>query len=181
MTEGTTEITRIVLEDAQKIMEHDREERNDPILYTKKNVQETMKLAKKVQYNRETEVLDGVTATWKDAGHILGSAFLEVTVGEKTIAFSGDIGNNNVPILKETQELDSIDTLIVESTYGDSIHEARDKSTEIMLNLIKKACKNEGTVMMPAFSIERTQELLYSLHQASDNSESELLKNLSLY
>ncbi len=181
MTEGTVEITEIVLKDAQKIMEHDREERDDPILYKKEDVKKTMQLAKKVQYNRETEVLDGVTVTWKDAGHILGSAFLEISVGDKTIGFSGDIGNTNVPILKETQDLGSVDTLIVESTYGDSIHEPRDEATETMMNLIKKACKNEGTVMIPAFSIERTQELLYSLHKVSDNSDSELLKNLPVY
>lgn len=181
MTEGTKPLAEIVLKDAHKIMMHDKEEKDDPILYEKEDIEQAMSQMIGVDYNEEIEVLDGVSAVWKDAGHILGSAFLELNINGKKIAFSGDIGNANPPILRDTQELGDIDFLITESTYGDQIHEPRDEATEILLNSIHKACENKGNVMIPAFSIERTQELLYDLHKQADNDEVEVLDNVPIY
>ncbi|MFB6181508.1 MAG: MBL fold metallo-hydrolase [Candidatus Magasanikbacteria bacterium] len=181
MTEGTVALTKIVLEDAQKIMEHDKDQKDDPVLYSKEDVNKVMELAKDVVYDKEVRLFDDITARWKDAGHILGSAFIEIEAQDKNIVFSGDIGNTDVPILRETREMGEVDVLITESTYGDEKHEPRDKSTEVMLDLIKKACKNDGTIMIPAFSIERTQELLYALHQISEHSNNDLLDGLPVY
>lgn len=179
MTEGTVPLARIVLEDAQKIMEYENKKYDDPILYSKEDVKQAVSQFKGVKYNKEVSV-GNATAVWKDAGHILGSAFIELEVNDKKIGFSGDIGNTNVPILRDTQDLGEVDVLITESTYGNRIHEPRDESEEIMLDLIKKVCRNKGSIMIPAFSIERTQELLYALHKVEEN-DSDLLDGLPIY
>ncbi|PJC39202.1 MBL fold hydrolase, partial [Candidatus Peregrinibacteria bacterium CG_4_9_14_0_2_um_filter_38_9] len=97
------------------------------------------------------EVLPGVQAVWKDAGHIYGSAFIELSLEDKKIVFSGDIGNEGVPILKDTKKLSKdIDILLCESTYGDRIHEDIDTRRSVILNLIKKGVAKGGTIMVPA-------------------------------
>ncbi len=170
-TKGTIEIMQLVLTDAWHIMKYNHRKYQYPMLYSEEDVQEAMSRVQGVDYDAPTEVIDGVTAVWKDAGHIFGSAFIEVEADGKRIGFSGDIGNVNVPILKETASLGEVDVLLIESTYGDRFHDMKKERNEVVLELVKEGCKKGGTIMVPAFSIERTQEILYALNELAEEDE----------
>jgi metallo-beta-lactamase family protein len=169
MIDATVELARLIWEDAHKIMVEDHEKYGTPILYELSDVAAAKSQSKAVEYHEEMEILPGVKATWKDAGHIFGSAFIEISVERKRIIFSGDIGNENVPILKDTEPAGEADLLICESTYGDRQHESIDTRRSIILNLIKDGVKRGGAVMIPSFALERTQELLYELNLLSEH------------
>lgn len=163
-TKGTIPLTEIVLSDAARIMEWNNTKYQYPILFTGQEVAIAMQQFTGIDYETEVEVAPGVTAIWREAGHILGSAFIEIRTEGKKIVFSGDIGNEDAPILKDTAPLVEADVLVIESTYGDRLHETRDEADEKLFSLIKNAANRGGAIMMPAFSIERAQELIYRLH-----------------
>ena len=167
MTQATREFARLIWDDARKIMEYNHKKFQTPILYENSDVERAFAQSVGIKYH-ETMELYGVKAVWKDAGHIFGASFIEVTAEGKIVAFSGDIGNNNVPILRETDRLGKIDVLLCESTYGDRVHETRKESIELVLKLIREGCRRGGVIMLPSFSLERTQELLYNLNQMSE-------------
>lgn len=170
-TKGTIPLTEIVLSDAASIMEWNNRKYAYPILFSAQDVGIAMQQFVGVDYRTEVDLGDGITAIWHDAGHILGSAFIEVHADGKKIVFSGDIGNEDAPILKNTAPLPEADVLVIESTYGDRLHETRDEADEKLYGLIKNAVKRGGAIMMPAFSIERTQELVYRLHVLEEEEE----------
>lgn len=172
VTKATVEFAKLIWEDAYGIMEYDNRKFGTPILFSEPDIAAAVSQCRGVNYNEEVEVASGIKAVWKDAGHIFGSAFIEVLAGGKKIGFSGDIGNENVPILKETQQLGEVDVLLCESTYGDRVHEDIDTRRSIILNLIKEGVGRGGTIMVPAFSLERTQELLYELNLLSEHDRS---------
>lgn len=163
-TKGTVPLTEIVLEDAARIMEWNNKKYQYPILFTQDDVTQAMSQFEGVEYKKEIDLGDGEIAIWHNAGHILGSAFIEVRTDDKTIVFSGDIGNEDAPILKDTDALPTADVLVIESTYGDRLHETRDESDHKLFSLIEQAVARGGAIMMPAFSIERAQEMLYRLN-----------------
>lgn len=164
-TKATVPLAQIVMADAARIMMYNNRKFETPILYSEDDVDIAMDQFESVEYREEIEFLPGMTATWKDAGHIFGSAFIEVQAGGKRITFSGDIGNTDAPIIKDTEDMSECDILVIESTYGDRLHEERQFAKETLRKLIKDTCKSGGVIMIPAFSIERTQEILYDLHQ----------------
>jgi len=166
-TDATKELALLVLRDAYQIMISDHEKFQTPILFSEADITETRARFVGVEYGVPVQLATDVTAVWKDVGHIFGSAFIELTAEGKTIAFSGDIGNHNVPILKDTEPLGAVDVLLCESTYGDRLHEDIDTRRQLLLSLIRDGVKKGGTIMIPAFSIERTQEILYELHTLS--------------
>ena len=122
-----------------------------------------------VGYDRPFEVTDGVTATFRDAGHILGSALVELRVRENgrqtTLAYSGDLGRPHLPILRDPYPLQNVDYLILESTYGDREHEAPEEAEDRLRRVVLATVGREGKVIIPAFSVGRTQEIVYSLHR----------------
>lgn len=165
MTEATAELMPLIWYDAWRIMVYNNRKYQTPILFEEVDIQEARTRIKTISYEQTFEFLPSITATFKDAGHIFGSSFIEISAQGKIVAFSGDIGNEDVPILKDTQTLGAIDYLVCESTYGDRIHETAEVRREIIRNLIVDGYKKGGTIMIPAFSLERTQELLYELHE----------------
>lgn len=167
MTKATMELARLMWEDAYSIMSYDYKKFNVPVLYEPEDIERTVKQCKGVNYHEPVD-LGGITATFKDVGHIFGSAFIEIEAEGKRIAFSGDIGNDDVPILKDTERLGAVDALVCESTYGNRIHEDVETRRHIILDRIKEAAKRGGTIMIPAFSLERTQEFLYELNTLSE-------------
>lgn len=172
MTKATCEFANLIWVDAWHIMKENNKRYGSPILFDETDIATAHQYCHGIDYDKEIEILPGVTAIWKDAGHIFGSAFVEVVADGKKIAFSGDIGNENVPILKDTDKLSpDIDVLLCESTYGDRIHESMDVRREVILGLIKEGVKKGGTIMVPAFSLERTQEFLYELNKLSEYDE----------
>ncbi len=168
-TDGTLELARLVWKDAYHIMSYDNKKFNRPILYNEQDIQKTIHLSKPIKYHETIDLGDGVTVVLRDAGHIFGSSFIELYADGKKIGFSGDIGNVHVPILKATEPIDTLfDLLICESTYGDKIHKLEKMRKQILLEYIKEGFTRGGTVFMPAFSLERTQEILYMLDELSD-------------
>lgn len=162
-TKGTIPLTEIVLSDAARIMEWNNKKYQYPQLFTGQDVGIALQQFTGVDYETEVDLGDGIKAIWHDAGHILGSSFIEIHADGQRIVFSGDIGNEDAPILKDTKPLVESDVLVIESTYGDRLHETRDEADEKLFGLIKNAAQRGGAIMMPAFSIERAQELIYRL------------------
>jgi len=168
-TKGTRDIMPLIWYDAYNIMAYDNRKFGYPVLYDEIDVAEAQALCHGLNYHEELDLGNGVKAIWKDAGHIFGSAFIEITVDGKKFAFSGDIGNENVPILKDTENISAdVDYVICESTYGNRIHEGVAVRKSIISELIINSVKRGGTIMVPAFSLERTQEFLYELNELSE-------------
>jgi len=173
MTRATKDFARLIWDDAFTIMRENQEKHGVPVLFNESDVAVAHSLCRGVNYDEKIDVASGVSAIWKDAGHIFGSAFIEVVVDGKKVVFSGDIGNAEAPILQDTDNLGKdVDVLLCESTYGDRLHEPVDVRRELILDLIKYSVDNKGVIMIPSFSLERTQELLYELNILSEYDRS---------
>lgn len=166
---ATADLARLVLLDAVDVMRYNEKKSGIPLLFDEGDVEETVRRFRRVDYNQDTSLGDGVFFAFKDAGHILGSAFIKVHAEDKVIVFSGDVGNSHVPIVKETKPLGEVDYLIMESTYGSIIHEDPQNRIYLLQEIIIQTIKNRGVLMIPSFSLERTQELLYELDNLVTN------------
>lgn len=162
MTEATKALAELVLFDAAKIS---KEDNLKGILYTDEDVIEVMKQVVLVDYDKPFMVGD-FELTFLDAGHILGSASIIVEEKEtgKKIVFSGDLGNSPEPLIAPTETIKEADVAVVESTYGDEVHERRDEMDHLT-EFVNQAEREKATVLIPSFSIERSQELLYIFDQ----------------
>jgi metallo-beta-lactamase family protein len=120
-------------------------------------------------YNRPLQVAPGVRLTFRDAGHILGSAVVGLDIEENSqqtrLLFTGDLGRKGMPILRDPQPVDGVDFLIMESTYGDRLHDPIGTTDEELRDVVMDTYRRGGKVIVPAFSVGRTQELVYSLHR----------------
>lgn len=178
-TKGTHEIGRLMLIDAAKVMFEDyaiksrkAERRGEtvlPPLYTEDDVIETYDYFYPLDYNKSFKLDKNVSIVLKDAGHILGSAFVEIEVQDlaktKKIIFSGDLGNRNKPIIRDPSCPNDAEIVFIESTYGDREHKDFDTSKKELKEAIDYAFTNNGNVIIPTFALERTQELLYLLRE----------------
>lgn len=171
MTKATCELTKLVWEDAYGIMAYDHRKFQSPLLYDEADIAAAHAHCTGLDYGERIDIAPGISAVWKDAGHIFGAAFIELTAEGKTIGFSGDIGNVDVPILRDTESLGEIDILLTESTYGDRRHETADTRHSTIRALVTDGYRRGGTIMVPAFSIERTQEFLFELHKLSEHDK----------
>ena len=180
-TEATAEIVEIVLMDSAKIQledskykkkRHKREGRNGPYphkpLYTVDDSIATIKLLKKIRYNKETDISNTVSATFYDAGHILGSAMIKIKVEEnnetRTILFSGDIGRPDKVILNDPTRFKAADYVVMESTYGNRYHQEVRDIDDSLEEVVNETYNAGGNIVIPSFAIERAQELLYELN-----------------
>ena len=178
-TAPTMDLARILLMDSARIQEQDTEYSNKqrtinglPLLqamYTEAQAMEAMRLFKIVDYNEEFEITPRVKLKFTDAGHLIGSAAVHLSVledGKETnITFSGDVGRYGDMLLKNPQTFPQADYIILESTYGDSLHKDTSAIEEALLEVITHTCEvKKGKVIIPAFSVGRTQELLYALN-----------------
>lgn len=164
LTPPTGPLAKLVLEDAFHIMRefHRREAR--PMLYEEKDIIDIIQRFRSVEYNRPFEIGD-LTIRFRDAGHIFGSAFIELQEkGGVRLAFSGDLGNDHVPILRDTAQLGEVDALVMESTYGDKTHDDESSRTVKLREYMLRAFEKKGVLLIPAFAIERTQQILYEMH-----------------
>lgn len=168
-TAPTIDLTEITLRDAYHIMAYDHQKFGRPILYAPEDIAALLGQFKTAEYGEELARSE-IKIIFHDAGHIFGSAFIEIQAEGKKIVFSGDIGNVHVPILKDTESLPTqLDALVSESTYGDRLHESSAERQTIIEQLISRAIGRGGTLMIPSFSIERTQELIYELNDLVDH------------
>lgn len=178
MTKATVELSRLIWDDAYQIMEYNNKKFQQPLLFSPQDIAAASIQCEGVDYDEEFMIGD-ISVKFHDAGHIFGSAFIEVKGEGKTVVFSGDLGNVDAPIIKDTEKLPDIDVLLCESTYGDRIHESKAERDQILLSLIQEGFARGGTIMIPAFSLERTQELLYKLHTMSEHDKT--LPNIPIY
>lgn len=165
-TPATMDLAELVLRDALSVMQHDSIKFGREVLYSDQDVAGVMEQFKPIDYNEWQDLFgDGSVKIYlRDAGHIFGSAFIEIDAEGKKLVFSGDVGNVHVPILRDTDNLpDDIDLLVCESTYGDKFHESDQTRRQILEHAVLEAVKRGGVLMIPSFSLERTQELLYEL------------------
>ncbi|PJA45219.1 hypothetical protein CO174_04290 [Candidatus Uhrbacteria bacterium CG_4_9_14_3_um_filter_50_9] len=163
MTRPCIGLTKLVLEDAHHIMKEDAEKCGSSVLYEMKDLLTAFDQVEGIGYHEEIEPFPGIKISFHDAGHVLGSAFVSVKAEGKTIIFSGDIGNDDVPILPDTDRIHDADVVVCESTYGHREHEGRPERSQKLKAAIEETIKNKSVLMIPAFSIERTQELLYEI------------------
>lgn len=168
MTAPTYSLVDIVLNDAVKIAE-DRVDK--PPLYSQDEVDKVLEMIEIVEYNEPFHIKDA-RLVLKDAGHILGSSSVKITdpKDSTSIVFSGDLGNSPEDIVKPTEYFDNADYVVMEATYGDKIH-PKDNPSDILREEIQKIEDTGGVLLIPAFSIERTQEILHRLHHLKKNGD----------
>ncbi|MEX1189092.1 MAG: MBL fold metallo-hydrolase, partial [Bacteroidia bacterium] len=181
-TPATKDLCDIMLQDSAHIQESDVRYINKrriargkaPIkpLYSSEDVAYSLRLFKEFDYNTEFEALKDLTCVFTDAGHIIGSAIvnLKITENDKTVAlaFTGDIGRQNPRIIRRPQAFPQCDVLITESTYGDKLHDEETQSIDELLRIVVETCvMKKGKLIIPAFSVGRTQEIVYALDRLS--------------
>ncbi len=162
-TDATKDIVLPMLLDTCAILSKDKDHGLDSI-YDEKKVKDIMHLWEGVPYHQKINIDHGFQMTFKDSGHILGSAMLEILYNEKKIVFTGDLGNSPSPLLRDTEELVDVDYLIMESVYGDRNHESRDERKKRLEQVIEDNFNRKGALVIPTFSLERSQELLYEIN-----------------
>jgi len=167
-TPPTKDFSEFLLLDSEHILYEEARKRKKPPLYEISDVVATMALWHKVSYH-EKVVVSGFEVEFFDAGHILGSSSIVVTVEGKRIVFSGDLGNNPSPFINSTEYIENVDYALVESVYGNRIHEDVSKRKEILEDLIEETVKSGGVFMIPAFALERTQEMIFDLNELVEN------------
>ena len=188
-TFATRDLCAALLQDSAHIQEQDAAYANknrarqgqppvEPI-YTQADAVASLEHFVSVGYNRPMLVAPGVQCTFFDAGHILGSAFvlLEVEEGQRRtrILFSGDLGRHHLPILRDPAPAPPADVLLIESTYGDRVHPPYEEAERRLLDLIGQTAAHGGKVVIPAFAVGRTQEIVYSLHRMYSSAYSSAL------
>ena len=183
-TSATLDLARIMLLDAAKLQEEEAEttsRRNlrrgmEPVelLYDVGDAIETISFfGPGVKYDTRLEIYPGLYVTFRDAGHILGSSFLEIEADGKRLIFSGDLGNRDKPIVRdpESPKLHDVDHIFIESTYGNRLHKSIEESKHELLNAIKDTFERGGNVIIPSFAIERAQDLLYFIREFKETGE----------
>jgi metallo-beta-lactamase family protein len=148
------------------------EEFNAEPLYTEEDVVKSLNNFITVSYDRPVPVADGMQISFSDAGHILGSSIPLLTINKNgqqmVVACAGDLGRKNLPILRDPQPLPDLDYLIIESTYGHRLHDQIDSAMDKLAEVLNRTIERGGKVIIPAFAVERTQELIYILHLLND-------------
>ena len=187
-TEATAKLCDIMLRDSAHIQEFEAEWRNRKAkragkeeyvpLYTMEDAVNTINLLQGAVYGKEIKIADGISISFTDAGHLMGSSSIFFTIEEdgvkKTLLFSGDIGNCNKPLIRDPQDPPKADYVVCESTYGDRVHEGRPDYVALLTDVIQEALDKGGNVVIPSFAVGRTQELLYFIREIKEKG---LIKN----
>jgi metallo-beta-lactamase family protein len=178
-TKATLDLCEVMLQDSGHIQEMEAEWQNrkgkragkgEAIpLYTMKDAEECLRYFQAANYDEMIQLADGVKVRFQDAGHILGSAIIEIWIKEggqeKKIIFSGDLGNSDQPIIRDPSIIEEGDVLWLESTYGDRLHKSREETVQELLKILQEAIAHQAKVVIPAFAVERTQDIIYTLGQ----------------
>lgn len=181
-TAATGEIARIILLDSAKLQQedaefkrkrHEREGRKGPYpevpLYTTADAEACFPLFQPVKYKQSIEIGPGIEAIFCDAGHVLGSSVIKVTVTQngqqRGILFSGDVGRPNRPILQDPVLLKEADYILIESTYGDRVHQGPEDTKKMIAEVINSTKKAGGNIIVPSFALERSQEVMYYINE----------------
>ena len=179
---ATCDLCALMLPDSGHIQEMESEWKNrkrmrkgekprDP-LYTAEDAAKCLQIFEPVKYDEIIDITENIYARFNDAGHMLGSSIIELWVDEdgkttKTV-FTGDLGNNDIPLLSSPTMIEDADYLVMESTYGSRLHMRNDEKAEIFLDVVSETLDKQGTVVIPSFAVGRTQEILYEINKLKD-------------
>jgi metallo-beta-lactamase family protein len=177
-TEPTRALAGVMLKDALKVMRFEAEKHGTPLLYEEADISAALALWQTADYEKALPLKGGINAIFSDAGHILGSASITLERDGRKIAFSGDIGNVPQPLLDAPTIPEGYDYLVMESVYGDRKHEGVGERSEKLLYYLEKTIEQQGTLIIPAFSLERTQGMLFELNNLV---ESKRIKPLPVF
>lgn len=180
---ATVDLCAIMLPDSGHIQETEVEWKNRkrlragleplPPLYTAEEAAKCLEIFKPVEYDQIIDVADNIQVRYNDAGHMLGSSIIEIWVTEngktEKIVFTGDIGNNDIPLLDSPTMIEDADYLVMESTYGSRLHMRNDDKANIFLNVVSETLDHGGRVVIPSFAVGRTQEILYEIDKIKDS------------
>ena len=187
---ATCDLCGIMLPDSGHIQEMEAQWKNKkrerkgeelvPPLYTAEDAINCLELFVQVKYDEIIQVDENIFVRFNDAGHMLGSSIIEVWVKEdgketKTV-FTGDIGNNDIPLLASPTMIENCDYLVMESTYGSRLHMKNNQKAEMFLDIVSETIDNGGTVVIPSFAVGRTQEILYELNKIKQSRDDEEFK-----
>lgn len=186
-TSATRDLANLVMMDSARIQARDADylsrqadKKNEKFdwkpLYSELDVVKTMEQFVTINYHRTIALADGVSIEFFDAGHILGSALvrmkLKASGGEElVVGFSGDLGRKDKPIIRDPEFLEDLDYLVLESTYGDKLHEDTADALKRLAYIVTNTARSGGKIIIPAFAVERTQELVFNLHLLQDKGE----------
>ena len=190
-TKATCDLCAIMLPDSGHIQEMENVWQNKkrarvgkkelPPLYTAQDAIDCLEIFRPVSYDEIIDLDENISVRFNDAGHMLGSSIIEVWVKEdgetKKIVFTGDLGNNDIPLLDSPTMIETADYLVMESTYGGRLHNRNDDKAELFLNIVAETLDNGGNVIIPSFAVGRTQEILYELNKLKEQKiDEEFLK-----
>ncbi len=184
---ATCDLCALMLPDSGHIQETETEWKNkrrirrgeEPLepIYTAEQAAKSLEIFEPVQYDQIIEITPEIHVRFNDAGHMLGSSIIELWVkeGDKEVktVFTGDLGNNDIPLLSPPTMIEDTDFLVMESTYGSRLHIKNDKKAELFLNIVSETLNNGGTVVIPSFAVGRTQEILYEINELKDEKDDE--------
>ena len=184
---ATCDLCALMLPDSGHIQEMENEWKNrkrirkgeelrEP-LYTAEEAARCLEIFEMVKYDEIIDITQEINVRFNDAGHMLGSSIIELWVEEdgkrtKTV-FTGDLGNNDIPLLNEPTMIEDTDYLVMESTYGSRLHTKNEEKAELFLNIVSDTLERKGTVVIPSFAVGRTQEILYELNKIKETRDDE--------
>ncbi len=178
-TKATLDLCEVMLRDSGHIQEMEAEWRNRKNrrsgrqetmpLYTMEDVEKSLRLFSPIPLNEIVGLTDSLRVRFQNGGHILGAAIIELWIQEggieKKLVFSGDLGNSGQPIVKDPSIIQEADVLWLESTYGNRLHKSKEETQQELLKIIQEAIAHQGKVIIPAFAVERTQDMIYTIGQ----------------
>ena len=186
-TKATCDLCSIMLPDSGHIQEMENEWKNkkrvrqgkkalDP-MYTAQEAIDSLEIFTPVKYDQIIEIDPNISLRFNDAGHMLGSSIVEIWVTEngkrEKIVFTGDLGNNDIPLLDSPTMIEDADYLVMESTYGSRLHMRNDEKADLFLKIVSETLDKGGNVVIPSFAVGRTQEILYEINKLKENREDE--------
>ena len=173
MTPATRDLTELMLKDSVGLLAREAKQHGQEPLYSEQDVQRFFELVETIEYHEEKTIAPGISIYLRDTGHILGAASVRVkdTDDDTSIVFTGDIGNSPNPYLKDAEGVPDADAVIMEAVYGDRVHEHVDERVPRLRDALKRALDRGGAILMPAFSMERTQLMLYEISNLMEAGE----------
>ena len=181
-TNATKDLSTLMLDDALGLLTREAEREGIEPMYEEADVKHTMAMWHGFEYHQpihiDKDTDDEIQVVLRDAGHVLGSAMIEITYNNKKVVFTGDLGNSPAPLLRDTEVLTDTDYLVMESVYGDRNHESHHERKAKLQRILTDAVSHGGTILIPAFSLERTQDLLFEIN---DMVEHNLIPRVPIY
>ncbi len=170
-TKATAELAKIMFADSLKIMTHKANHDGIEPIYDELDVKRSLSLFKEIPFHSNVVLGSGFSFSLHIAGHILGSAMVKIKYGNKKMLFTGDLGNSPDPLLKNTEIIDDVDYMLIESVYGDRNHEERRERISKLKSAILEIMATKGILMIPSFALERTQNILYILNDLIESGD----------